>query len=182
VTRLLALLWWPLAVAYMCAAAARADVGGTVPAPGLCDYPSVCSSGAAFGEYDYAERWPDEINGSHRQCLLGGAMYSGTGGVSALFFNVSVTTPLGVIRGACWYACPDPWLSSAEMPNPPGAWKNYLQPATCKPIGPAPIPINPPPDHPVPAPLVPPAPPPPLGPAVTNPLAPNPDVTENPPH
>lgn len=171
----------------LCAPVADGDVGnvGGV-APGLCEYPSVCTSGAAFGEYDYSETWPTEVNGSHRQCLLGGAMYSGTAGASAIFFNVSVTSPLGVIRGACWYACPDPWLSDAGFPNPPGSWKSYLVPKKCEPIGPAPIPINPPP----PADAPPPPPPPglpvlapfapaPLIPSVTTPIAPDPLGTEN---
>jgi hypothetical protein len=135
---------WVLAVLVVGAAPAHAGPDGAIPAPGLCDYPAVCTSGAAFGEYDYADAFPTEINGSHRQCLLGGAMFQGTAGVSIMFINASITTPLGVIRGACWYACPDPMLSLAETPNPPGAWKNYLKPTKCKPIGPAPLPIKPP--------------------------------------
>lgn len=138
---------WLIAVLVMLAAPARADVGNAGGiAPGLCDYPSICTSGAAFGEYDYAETWPTEINGSRRTCLLGGAMFSGTAGVSFMFVNASVSSPLGVIRGACWYACPGPLLEQADWPNPPGAWKAYLKPAVCKPVGPAPIPITPPPN------------------------------------
>lgn len=181
--RYLALLLWTAAlILYLCGSA-RADVGGSIPAPGLCDYPSICTSGAAFGEYDYAESWPLEVNGSRRTCLLGGAMYEGTGGVSFMFVNFSVTTPLGVIRGACWYACPGPFLEQAEWPNPPGAWKNYLRPAVCKPIGPAPIPINPSPNDAPPkgesvvspsAPLPPGPAPPPLLPNQTNPGASSP--------
>lgn len=175
--RLIAAALWPLAVLMFLAAPARADVGGDVPAPGLCDYPSICTSGNAFGAYDYAETWPMEVNGSNRVCLLGGAMFQGTAGVSIMFVNASVTTPLGVIRGACWYACPGPLLEKADWPNPPGAWKNYLKPAVCKPVGPAPVPINPPPppaDAPPPgAPIpVPPAPQLPL-PNATNPVPPN---------
>lgn len=57
--------------------------------------------------------------------------------------GLATATPLGVIRGACWYACPGPTLEQADWPNPPGAWKNELTPRTCKPVGPALVPITP---------------------------------------
>jgi hypothetical protein len=148
-------------------------------APGLCDYPSICTSGAAFGEYDYAEFWPIEVNGAQRTCLLGGAMYSGTAGVSVPFVNFSVTTPIGVIRGACWYACPGPLLEQADWPNPPGAWKNTIHPPKCRPIGPAPIPINVPSNEATAGPTLPPAQPPSL-PNQTNPGAAQPFQPEEP--
>lgn len=171
---LLAALW------LLTAAPAHANVDGSVPGPGLCDYPATCTSGAAFGEYDYASAFPTEINGSHHQCLYGGAMYSGNVGVSIMFVNASITTPMGVLRGACWWACPDPLLSLSAPPNPPGAWKNYMEPVKCKPIGPAPIPITPPPPPDAPPPATPDAPlpsqpaPPPMLPNQTNPIAPAP--------
>lgn len=174
------------------AAPAHGDVDGSVPGPGLCSYPGTCTSGAAFGEYDYASAFPTEINGAHWQCLYGGAMYSGNAGVSIMFVNASITSPLGVLRGACWWACPDAVLSLAQAPNPPGAWKNYLKPEKCKPIGPAPLPIKPPEDPAsvnesmtppgyaplIPGPAIPPAPAP-ILPNQTNPGATNPFQPED---
>jgi hypothetical protein len=165
------------------AAPGHADVDGSVPGPGLCSYPGTCTSGAAFGEYDYASAFPTEINGSHWQCLYGGAMYSGNAGVSIMFFNASITSPLGVLRGACWWACPDAVLSLAEQPRPPGAWKNYMVPSKCKPIGAAPLPIKTPDSPPAPAPDAAPLPsqaaPLPGLPNQTNPVATNPFETES---
>lgn len=159
---------------------ARGDVGGEMPGPGLCEYPGVGGSGAAFGEYDYNCAFPAEINGSHWQCLYGGAMYQGTGGVSFMFVNASITTPLGVLRGACWWACPDATLSAAEQPNPPGAWKAEIHPPKCKPIGPAPIPVGapePPTAPPIPLPV--PVQPAPQTGSVTDPVPPDPLGTSN---
>jgi hypothetical protein len=180
--RLLLLLLCPLGVLVWLAAPARSDVDGSVPGPGLCSYPGTCTSGAAFGEYDYASAFPTEINGSHWQCLYGGAMYSGNAGVSIMFINASITSPLGVLRGACWWACPDAMLSLAEQPRPPGAWKNYMVPSKCKPIGVAPLPIKVPeppapasdapiPSQPAPLPILPNQ----TNPGVTNPFEPESD-------
>jgi hypothetical protein len=187
--RWIAALLWPLAALCILAAPARADVDGAVPGPGLCSYPGTCTSGAAFGEYDYASAFPTEVNGSHWECVYGGAMYLGNAGVSIMFFNASVTSPLGVLRGACWWACPDAMLSLSAPPNPAGAWKNYLKPSVCKPIGPAPIPIKPPPPLDAPpsgesrvapgAPLPPGPAPAPILPNQTNPGASNPFQPEN---
>lgn len=186
--RYIAAVLWPLAALIMLAAPSRANVDGSVPGPGLCDYPGICTSGAAFGEYDYASFFPPEINGSQWTCLYGGAMFAGNAGVSFMFVNASITSPLGVLRGACWYACPGPMLESTSFPNPPGAWKNELHPAKCKPTGPAPIPITPPegPSHesvtsPTGAPMPGPAPLPaalPILPNQTNPAAPAPFAPE----
>jgi hypothetical protein len=142
-----------------------------MPAPGLCDYPGIGGSGAAFGAYHYWCDFPVEANGSHWHCAYGGAMYQGTLGVGILMFNASITTPVGVLEGSCSWRCPDMTLSAA--PNPPGVWAARLVPAKCVTV--APNPDVPPPD--------PEAPPPPLGgltPAVTNPDMPNPDATVNP--
>jgi hypothetical protein len=116
---------------------AKADVDGAVPGPGLCQYPGIGGSGAAFGEFDYSCAFPTEVNGSHWQCLYGGAMSFGTVGVGILMFNASITTPVGVLRGACWWACPS--LEQAEAPNPPGGWKYHIEPPACKPTGPNPL-------------------------------------------
>ena len=81
------------------AAPARADIGGSVPSPGGCDYPSVGTFGAAFGEYDYACQFPLEENGSRHTTLYGGGMWQVTAsfGVSFMIFNASVsaTVPAG---------------------------------------------------------------------------------------
>lgn len=163
--------------AIITAPAAQANVDGSVPSPGACDYPGIGGFGAAFGEYDYACAFPTEINGSHWQTLFGGGMWSGTGGLSFMFVNFSITTPIGVLRGVTYWACPD--LSTADPPNPIGAWKNEIHPSKCKTVGPKPelIPDNappPPPDVPQP-----PAAPPATG-AVTDPGQGNPLATDNP--
>lgn len=166
-----------LVEAIWCAGAASANVDGATPGPGLCDYPGIGSSGAAFGEYDYACAFPTEINGSHWQALYGGGMWEATGGVSILFINASVTTPVGVLRGVTYWACPD--LSVAAPPNPPGAWKDAIRPSKCVTVAPRPQLQRD--DAPPPAPPFGlPPPPPPLLPPVTNPDNPNPDATQNP--
>lgn len=203
--RLLLILAAVIAVAVFAAAPARADVGGSVPSPGGCDYPSVGTFGAAFGEYDYACQFPVEENGSRHTTLYGGGMWQVTAsfGVSFMIFNagISATVPVGVLRGISYYACPD--FSFADQPNPPGAWKNYLKPKPCKSIGPKPellrdMPAPPPgapPPPPLPDPIAPAPPPEPvipsnmpaapwqpgLSPAITNPDNPNPSaVTQQP--
>lgn len=182
------LLLLPVA-ALLLAAPAHADIGGSVPGPGGCDYPMIGGSGAAFGEYDYACAGPTEINGSHWESLYGGGMWLANMGVSILMFNASVTTPVGVLRGITYWACPD--LSMADPPNPPGAWKSYIVPAKCKTVGAKPelLPDGqppPPPGAPEPAPPV--APPVPGTPGYVvpgnnlNPTLPNPDNTAPPGH
>lgn len=186
-------------VAWLCATTiAHADVDGSVPSPGSCPYPSTGIFGAAGGEYDYACRFPVEINGSRHTTLFGGGMWqvTATVGVSFFIFNagLSAQIPAGVLRGISYFACPD--LSMAADPNPPGAWKNEIHPGPCKTLAPKPILIRPgdgasappglsapplppepiaaPPD-PEPAPSWKPG----LSPAVTNPDNPNPDATTN---
>lgn len=181
-------------IAVSTAAPARADIGGSVPSPGDCTYPSVGTFGAAFGEYDSACQFPVEENGSRHTTLYGGGMWQVTGtlGISFMIFNASISAsvPTGVLRGISYWACPD--FSVSEPPNPPGAWKNYLKPKPCKSIAPRPELIrempSPPPG--VPAPPPPPqpeiAPPPPTGDtsnaatgAVTDPGQGNPAATDN---
>src|SRR5690349_13832175 len=159
-----------LAILYvLCTAPARADLGGSVPSPGGCDYPAVGTFGAAFGEYDFACQFPIEENGSRHTTLFGGGMWqvTATAGVSFMIFNASLsaTIPAGVLRGITYWACPD--FSMSDPPNPPGSWKNYLKPKPCKTTAPRPIvvpdgiqpPPGAPPVPPVPEPIV--APPPP---------------------
>lgn len=192
--RLLAILWLS-AAAWFCLAipASRADIGGSVPSPGSCDYPAVGSFGAAGGEYDYVCQFPVEINGSRHTTLFGGGMWqvTATAGVSFLMFNATLGAqiPAGVLRGITYWACPD--FSMSAAPNPPGAWKNEIDPAPCKTIAPKPVLI--PDDAPQPPPGVPAPPPPPqpvapaapapapgwqpgLSPAITNPDQPNPQA------
>lgn len=161
---------------------ARADIGGSVPAPGGCDYPGIGGGGAAFGEYDYSCAFPTEINGSHWQQLMGGGMWQANLGISIMMFNASVITPVGVLRSITYWACPD--LSVAEPPNPPGAWKNAITPTPCKTVAPMPQLIRDPAQPPPGAIAPPPAPVNANGdqpqPAVTNPDNPNPEATQNP--
>lgn len=161
---------------------ARADVGGEVPSPGLCDYPGIGTSamvGAGpFGTvYTYSCDFPTEINGSHWHAELGGAAVQAalSAGVTLSFLNVSgsVSGNLGLIFGSTSWRCPD--MTLAEAPNPAGAWKNRISPSKCKTVGANPdIP-------PAPADQTVPATPDHASPAVTNPDNPNPDATVNPP-
>jgi hypothetical protein len=174
-----------LAAPVLLAAPARADIGGSVPGPGGCDYPMIGASGAAFGEYDYFCAGPTEINGSHWQTLYGGGMWFANVGVSILMFNASITTPVGVLRGITYWACPD--LSMSDPPNPPGAWKSYIVPAKCKSVAPKPqlLPEGqpPPPGAPPPPDVAPPVPGTPgyvVPPNNLNPVLPNPDETAPP--
>lgn len=149
-------------------APAYADVGGTVPAPGLCDYPGVGSSGMAMNSYWYTCDFPIEENGSHWHCEYGGGSVVATAGVSIMMFNAGIAGNVGVITGTCSWRCPD--LTLAAPPNPPGAWKNRITPVKCVAVGGVP--------------------PSPLGmsdgvhddpqPAVTSPLPGNPLETQNP--
>jgi hypothetical protein len=171
-------------MACLCAPEAHAGPDGTIPAPGLCDYPGIGGSGQIMNVYNYWCDFPTEINGSHWHCELGGADLQAavTAGLSISFFNLSGTLSgqVGAIVGSCSWRCPDSSISGA--PNPPGAWKNYIEPAKCKPIGAPPprpgedLPL--PPGGPVQAASDLLAPPP--APAVTNPDNPNPDATVNP--
>jgi hypothetical protein len=128
------------AAAVLLATPAQASIDGSVPSPGGCDYPAVGTFGAAFGEYDYACQFPVEENGSRHTTLFGGGMWtvSVQAGIAFMIFNASVTatSPVGVLRGITYWACPD--LSMAAAPNPPGAWKAALTPKTCKPLAPRP--------------------------------------------
>jgi hypothetical protein len=152
---------------------AHADVGGSIPAPGLCDYPGVGASGQVMNEYHYWCDFPTEINGSHWHAELAG--FSVQAAVSAgltigfMSLSASLMGQVGGIVGSTSWRCPDNTL--AEPPNPPGAWKNKIWPTKCKTIGPNPD--DPPPEAP------PPAPPSGLTPAVTDPAQGNPVATQN---
>lgn len=148
--------------------AAQADIGGNVPAPGLCDYPGVGGSGMEMGAYHYWCDFPTEENGSHWHCEYGGGAVQGVGGINIFMFSASVLTPLGVLEGSCSFRCPDSSLSAP--PNPPGAWKNALTPKKCVPVEVAPAAEPNTGLPPWPGQL----------PGVTNPATPNPVTTENP--
>jgi hypothetical protein len=188
----------PVAVAGLLinCAVAQADPGnaGAGPSPGLCDYPAVCGSGddgALLAGYYYWEDFPTELNGSHRHCEWGGAQASGSLAVGfSMMFTVAAGTsgPVGGVNGSCFYVCPD--MQRAEMPNPPGGWKDAIIPRKCQPIGgnpflppppPVDVPIAPPigtsPSGPVEHPFVEDVPPAEDFPSVTNPVCPNPDAT-----
>ena len=159
---------------------ARAEVGGEVPAPGLCEYPGVGAShmigaGPFTTVYVYVCDFPTEINGSHWHAELGGDAVQAalSAGITLGPFNAGggLTGNLGYIGGSTSWRCPDNSIS--EPPNPPGAWKNHITPSKCKTI--APNPDLPPPD-----PDIPPAPDNHATAAVTNPDNPNPDATQNP--
>jgi hypothetical protein len=160
------------------APAAQADVGGAVPAPGLCEYPGVCGSGMIMNAYYYWSDFPTEINGAHWHCQWGGASIDAAAGISIMMFTAGISGHIGALNGTCTWRCPD--MSLAEPPNPPGAWKDPIRPSKCKTVGPDP---NAPPAEvaaPVADPIPPPAPiPPPILPAVTDPACPNPDATVN---
>lgn len=117
---------------------AHANVDGSIPGPGLCDYPGIGASGLdGPGVYHYVCDMPLEINGSHHHCQYGGAATLLNAGVNLLIFQASVTTQTGVLEGACWWACPD--LSISAPPNPVGAWGNYVKPVACKTVAPNPL-------------------------------------------
>jgi hypothetical protein len=182
-----------LAAVWLCTPApdAGANVGGSIYAPDLCEYPGIGSSGAIGPEVDYFCDFPTEVNGSHWHCMMGGAMLQASiqAGVSVMMFSFggSLSSPVGAIRGSCTWRCPD--MTMAAQPNPPGAWKDYITPARCKTVGANPDtpPETPPETTPpasgvpmlLPAPPLPPPPPNPFAP-VTNPDTPNPDATVNP--
>lgn len=169
---------------------ARADVGGSVPGPGLCEYPGVGMSFQIMNGYGYYCDFPTEINGAHWHCEWGGGVITANGsvGVNIMMFSASLGLQgyVGGVVGTCTWRCPD--LTMAEQPNPPGGWQNHINPTKCKTVGvkpPVPWQDAPPP------PELPFAPPPPanppnldsqgITPAVTNPIQGNPDATENPP-
>lgn len=122
------------------APAAIAGPDGTVPSPGLCDYPGVGVSFQVMNVWHYNCDFPTEINGSHWHCELDGVDLQGavTAGISISMFSLAGTLSgqIGGIFGSCSWRCPD--LTLARQPNPPGAWKSYLAPVECKSVGPAP--------------------------------------------
>jgi hypothetical protein len=126
---------------------AHADLGnaGPGPAPGLCQYPAVCGSGidgaVVAGEY-YWEDFPVESNGSHRHCQWVGVGTTGNVGFS-MMFQVGAYGMVGGANGQCQYVCPD--MQLAQMPNPPGAWRDAIIPTKCQPIGANPFAPPPPP-------------------------------------
>lgn len=193
----LASLLGPITAAWYTVPVCHADVGGSVPGPGLCEYPGVGGSGQIMDGYYYTCDFPTEENGSHWHCEWGGGVLTANGsvgatvgvnaGVNVMMFNGGINGGLlgtaglqgyvGGVVGSCSWRCPD--LTLAAQPNPPGAWKDRLTPAKCKSVGPAPAAAAPPAP-----PALPFAPPPPpesgATPAVTNPQPGNPEATENP--
>lgn len=165
-TLLAALTIWAIPVAH-------ADVGGEVPSPGLCDYPFIGHSemigaGPFTNVFIYVCDGPMEINGSHWHAELAGDVVQAAvqAGISMMFVNASASASgnLGAIGGTTSYRCPDNTL--ADWPNPPGAWKNWIDHSIrCKSIGPVPPPLG----------LAPPG-----VATVTNPGNPNPLAIENP--
>lgn len=173
-----------LTVMWLCSSApAHAGPDGSMPSPGLCDYPGVGGAGlVGVGTYYYWCDFPTEVNGSHWHAEIGGVGVQAavTAGFTISFLTLSGTlgAEVGGIVGSTSWRCPDNSLS--EAPNPPGAWKNYLVPSKCKTIGAAPPPIGVPEPNTGPlAPVAILAPPSPAG-SVTNPDNPNPDATVNP--
>jgi hypothetical protein len=150
---------------------AKADVGGQVPGPGLCEYPGIGGSGMVMSSYYYYCDFPTELNGSHWHCQYGGFAIQAIGGVSILMFSGGITGNVGGLNGTCSWRCPD--MTMAEAPNPPGGWKEGIRPTNCNSIGPNPE--APPAEVPAPAS----APEPLVGPTVTDPVFPNPDATTN---
>jgi len=71
-----------LSAAWLCLTVpvTRADIGGNIPGPGLCDYPGVGSSGNVMGGNWFYCDFPIEINGSHRHCAYGIFVPGGLGG------------------------------------------------------------------------------------------------------
>lgn len=122
------------------AAPAQADIGGSVPSPGGCDYPATGIFGAAMGEYDYGCQMPVEINGARWTTLFGGGMWQVNAnlGVTFMMFTASIGVqfPAGVLRGISYWACPD--MSMADQPNPVGAWNKKITPTPCKTLAPMP--------------------------------------------
>lgn len=143
----LMLFGWMMAAAIDYGFVARADPGGSVPAPGVCDYPAIGSSGLdGPGVFHYVCDYPTEVNGSHHHCQWGGAATLLTLGASMLIFNAAISTQTGVIEGVCWWACPD--MSVSPPPNPVGAWSggNAIRPTRCKTVAPDPLAPPPPPE------------------------------------
>jgi hypothetical protein len=186
------------AIALLSCPPADADIGGQIPAPGLCEYPGVGGSGMAGAlvpAYWYWCDFPVELNGSHWHCQYAGAAGIGTIGVS-MIFQAGIAGPVGGMVGGCAFLCPD--MRLAASPNPPGGWKDAIRPTRCQPIGLNPFAPPPPPeDVPISPPIaeqgaIPSKPfdqpaetPPTTGspaeilPSVTNPSCPNPDATTN---
>jgi len=146
--KLAAIIIAALGVWLMTSAMARADLGnaGPGPAPGLCQYPSVCDSGVigagAGAVYWYWEDFPIELNGSHRHCEWAYAATEANLGFS-MMIQVGVNAPLGAGHGSCQYVCPD--MQKADMPNPVGGWKDAIRPTKCQAIAPNPFAPPPPP-------------------------------------
>ena len=170
-------------VAWLCLGlpVTRADIGGNIPGPGLCDYPGVGSSGNVMGADWFYCDFPIEINGSHWHCAYGIYILGGVGG-NGPNLGATLGVQIGGGGGNCFWACPD--MTQAEQPNPPGAWKNRITPEKCKTVAPSPRIIGPelsaPPPLPAPEPQTPALPAPePMSPAVTDPVPPNPLATQN---
>lgn len=153
-TRRMALLCLFAAMLFVCEtlllpmSSAHADAGGQVTGPNSCDYPAV----GAWGLDGIANHWfcnmPTEINGSHHECVYAGVGTQLNLAASVLIFSASITTPFGVMEGACWWACPD--HSMAAEPNPVQTWQGSSQATApvvrskCKTIAPNPLQPAPP--------------------------------------
>lgn len=135
------LVWSVVLLLLIITIPAHANVDGSVPSTGSCDYPSTGTFGSGFGEYDYGCQFPVEVNGTRHTTLFGGGMWQVTAGASfsilVVTLSAAVTAPVGVLRGISYWACPD--LSMGEQPNPPGAWKNEIHPGKCRTIAPMPV-------------------------------------------
>lgn len=117
-------------IALNTAAAAQADVGGSVIGPGNCDYPAVGYFGTAVNAVWYICADPVEENCTHWATLYGGWSSQGQGsatGGSGLGIAFSIN--LGGQGGSSLYLYPDGQPGPA--PNPPGAWKVHLVPKPC---------------------------------------------------
>lgn len=145
-------------------ATAKADVGGQNVSPGQCPYPATGPFGYDGIAEHYACDFPLEINNSRHRCLFGGVVVEMGGGVNVLVFNVQASTYVGVLEGACYWACPDG--SMAEEPNPVMTWQGSntstapVKRTPCKSVGPAPVIRSGPAPQPAPAPAPDAAPPP----------------------
>lgn len=106
---------------------ASANPGGNFPGPGLPDYPCVGQSGLVGIVPYYFEDCPTEANGSHRHCEAGGVSASGGAFTATSGLGFGGLGNFGFAFGSCYYKWPDGAL--APMPNPPGAWRNFLVPA-----------------------------------------------------
>jgi hypothetical protein len=126
--KLLLLLLAPLAIMlFQDPTEAKADIGGTFPCPGLPSYPFVGQCGLVGVVPYYFSDGPVEANGSHWHCEAGGVSIGGGAFTATSGLGLGGLGTFGFAFGSCYYKWPDGAL--APMPNPPGAWKQFLVPA-----------------------------------------------------